>query len=231
MHAGLGRHQAKGIVTGQRERRALDAGFFARLIVEELALEAAALRPLQVHAEQHLGPVLRLGAAGAGMDRDDGVGAIVFAAEHLLDLGRFDLHCERVERALREVGGNVLARCAHSSRTPMSSIFLAAQLAQLDVLAIRRWRCSVFCASAWLFQKSGAAIFRSSCASSPGSCASSKIAPHLGGAFGQIGGAADEIVDDESQESKVFRAVSLSLKPRARACKRQQPAQGRSAPR
>ena len=61
-------------------------GLVAGLQVDHLALEAAALGPAQVHAQQHLGPVLRLGAAGAGMDRDDGVLAIVLAAEHLLGL-------------------------------------------------------------------------------------------------------------------------------------------------
>ena len=88
--------------------RALDAGFFAGLIVEHLALEAAALGPLQIHAQQHLGPVLRLGAAGAGMDGDDGVGAIVLAAEHLLDLGGLDFAL-RARRARAADRADVLA--------------------------------------------------------------------------------------------------------------------------
>ena len=47
-------------------------------------LEAPALRPAQVHAQQHLGPVLGLGAAGAGMDGDDGVFVVVFPTQHHL---------------------------------------------------------------------------------------------------------------------------------------------------
>ena len=39
--------------------------------VDDLGLEARALRPAQVHAHEHLRPVLRLGAAGAGMDGED----------------------------------------------------------------------------------------------------------------------------------------------------------------
>ena len=54
--------------------------------------------PLQVHAQEHLGPVLRFGAAGAGMNGDDGVGAIVLAAEHLLGLGGLDFLLQLVER-------------------------------------------------------------------------------------------------------------------------------------
>ena len=108
MDAGLGRQQAVGVLAGDGERGALEAGFVAGLIVDDLALEAAALGPAQVHAQQHLGPVLRLGAAGARVDRDDRVLAIVLAAEHLLDLAGLHFLVERVER-LRELGVDRLA--------------------------------------------------------------------------------------------------------------------------
>ena len=103
MHADLGRQQTVRVVAGDRQRHALEPGFVAGLIVDHLALEAATLHPAQVHAEEHLGPVLRLGAARAGMDGDDGVLAIVLAAEHLLDLAGLDLGVEHVQR-LRELG-------------------------------------------------------------------------------------------------------------------------------
>src|SRR5688572_14275932 len=90
MHARFGREQPERKVPLHNRRRALQAGLIAWLIVDDFALEAAALDPSQVHAQQHLGPVLRLGAAGARMNRDDGVLAIVLAAEHLLDLAAFD---------------------------------------------------------------------------------------------------------------------------------------------
>ena len=38
-------------------------------------------RPAKIHAQQHFRPVLRFGAAGAGLDGDDGVQAIVFTGE------------------------------------------------------------------------------------------------------------------------------------------------------
>src|SRR5439155_18790006 len=69
----------------------------AGLVVHQLSFEAAPLRPAQVHAQQHLGRGLRLGAAGAWMDRDDGVFAIVLAAEHLLDLAGLYFLIERLE--------------------------------------------------------------------------------------------------------------------------------------
>ena len=109
MHSRLGEHQPVGVVAGDGERRALDAGLVARLQVDDVALEAAPLDPAKIHAQQHLGPVLRLGAAGARVDGDDGVLAIVLAAEHLLGLAGLDLGGEVVEPA-REVVGNRLAR-------------------------------------------------------------------------------------------------------------------------
>jgi hypothetical protein len=40
-----------------------------------------ALRPAEIHPEEHLGPVGRLGPAGAGADREDGAALVVLAGE------------------------------------------------------------------------------------------------------------------------------------------------------
>ena len=87
VNAGFGFEIAVSVVAGHVERNALHARFFARLIVENLFLIAAPVAPAQVHAQQDFGPVLRLGAAGAGMKRDDGVAPIVRPAEQLGQLG------------------------------------------------------------------------------------------------------------------------------------------------
>ena len=39
------------------------------------------LSPAQIHAEEHFGPVLRFGAAGAGLYGDDSVEAVVFTSQ------------------------------------------------------------------------------------------------------------------------------------------------------
>jgi hypothetical protein len=49
------------------------------------------LAPAQVHAQEHLGPVLRLGAAGAGLDVDERIRRIHLAREHALELELLDL--------------------------------------------------------------------------------------------------------------------------------------------
>ena len=56
------------------------------LLLEDLDLVAAALAPAEVHAKQHLGPVLRLESARAGVNAHDGVAGVVLAAEHLTHL-------------------------------------------------------------------------------------------------------------------------------------------------
>jgi hypothetical protein len=65
------------------------------------------LGPAEVHPEQHLGPVRRLGAAGAGADGEDGRAVVVFAGEEQLGSLSRELRLERVRLAVRlglEVG-------------------------------------------------------------------------------------------------------------------------------
>ena len=65
-------------------------GLLAGHAVEHCGLEAALVAPAQVHAEEHLGPVLRVSAARAGVDREDGVAAVVLAGEGELQLHVFE---------------------------------------------------------------------------------------------------------------------------------------------
>jgi hypothetical protein len=82
---GLGAQPAIGVFALDLDGGALDAGHFSRLRVEYLGLEAARRGPLEIHAQQHLRPVLRLGAAGAGLDVEEGVVRVHLAAEHALE--------------------------------------------------------------------------------------------------------------------------------------------------
>ena len=197
MHAGFGSQQPERVVAGDGDRGALDAGLVAVLVVDDLALEAAALAPLQVHLEQHRRPVLRLGAAGARMDRDDGVAAVVLAAQHLPRLGGLDVGLELVEalgqlRLDRLAGlgpfhqdGQVIDSAPQASRSATSSS------------SRRRRRCSSFCASDWSFQKSGSLARASILSSSTRWPGASKIAPQIGGPLHQVLVSLDLIVELE----------------------------------
>ena len=68
VHAVLAAQVPEGVVARDAEAHAVDPGLVALLVVDDLGLVAAALAPAQVHAEQHLRPVLRVGAAGARVD-------------------------------------------------------------------------------------------------------------------------------------------------------------------
>ena len=72
---------AVGVLALDHDRRALDAGLVAVEIVQHLELEAVLVRPLHIHAVEHLRPVLRLGAARAGVEGQNGVAVIVLAGE------------------------------------------------------------------------------------------------------------------------------------------------------
>ena len=106
--ARLGEEQPVGVVAVDGDGGALHAGLVAGLCFDHLTREAAALRPAEIHPQQHLRPVLRFGPAGAGVDRDDGVALVVLAAEHLADLGALHLPAQ-VDESRREVSGYVLA--------------------------------------------------------------------------------------------------------------------------
>ena len=65
-----------------------------------LDLVAVLLGPARVHAQQHVGPVLALGAAGAGMHFEIGVVGVGLARQQRLELAARDLGLELAQRLL-----------------------------------------------------------------------------------------------------------------------------------
>jgi hypothetical protein len=63
----------------------LDARLVTGLEIDDLRLVPVAFHPSGIHPEEHLGPVLGLGAAGAGVDGDDGVLVVVRVVEHQIE--------------------------------------------------------------------------------------------------------------------------------------------------
>jgi hypothetical protein len=81
MHASFAHEHPIGIFTGKLDGGVLDARLFAGSLIENDGAHALAFGPSQIHAQQDGGPVLRFGAAGAGLDGHDGVEVIAFAGE------------------------------------------------------------------------------------------------------------------------------------------------------
>ena len=100
MHAGLGLQPAIGVVAGDLDGRRFDAGLFALRLFEILDLEAVLLGPARVHAQQHLRPVLALGAAGAGMDFEIGIELVGLARQQRFQLAPRDLLLQGLQRLL-----------------------------------------------------------------------------------------------------------------------------------
>src|SRR5207244_11563802 len=85
--------------------------------------------------------------------------------------------------------------CDHSTITPRSSLFFLSDSTRSRSCSRRRRRCRTFCASAWSFQKSGAAALVSSCVSSSLGREASKIAPQIGSPLVEVLITAHQIVD------------------------------------
>ena len=103
MHAVLALQMAIGVFTGDSDGSALDAALFTVLIVHGLAVVAVALGPAGIHAVEHLSPVLGLGAAGAGVDGEDGVGVIILAGEQGGEPGFLNVGLQ-LDKALLQFG-------------------------------------------------------------------------------------------------------------------------------
>ena len=86
---------AVGVFPFDDETGIFDPCFISRLVVESFDLKPMPFRPAEVHSVEHTGPILRFRSSSTGVDRDDGVGTIVFATEHHLHFEGIDMLIER----------------------------------------------------------------------------------------------------------------------------------------
>ncbi len=100
VHADLGAQPTEGIVAVELDGCALDARHLAWGDLDQLGPETPSLPPPQVHAQQHLGPILGLGAAGPGLDIQEGVVGVHLSGEHApeLQLGDAPLMLRHIRR-------------------------------------------------------------------------------------------------------------------------------------
>ena len=79
MHAAFASQHPVGVFAFNLDRGGLYAGFFTGRRIENCGAETFLLGPAHIHAQKHLRPVLRFGAAGAGFHGDDSVELVGFA--------------------------------------------------------------------------------------------------------------------------------------------------------
>ncbi len=91
MSAHLDGQRAVRVRAFDRERRALESGFFGVRRVVDLDAVVVLLRPADVHTHEHLGPVCSVDTARTGADVDERVALVVLAREHGLDFHRRDV--------------------------------------------------------------------------------------------------------------------------------------------
>jgi hypothetical protein len=84
--AGLGPQPTVGVRPFELDGRTLDPSDLAFGQLDDLGLETVSLAPHEVHAQQHVRPVLGLGPPGPSLDVHVGVARIHLAREHLLEL-------------------------------------------------------------------------------------------------------------------------------------------------
>jgi hypothetical protein len=106
VHADFGTQPAEGVLALDMQGCTFDAGDFASGQLHDGGVEAALVGPAQVHAQQHVGPILGLGTARAGLDIQVGIVRVHFTAEHA---AKFHF-LEDIAQAL-DFGGNVIDRC------------------------------------------------------------------------------------------------------------------------
>ena len=93
--------EAVSVFTLDHDGGAFDSGLIAVQIVHHLDLVTVTVGPHVVHAIEHGGPVLRLGAARAGVEGEDGVVRVILAGQQRLQTHGFELLFKGLELALQ----------------------------------------------------------------------------------------------------------------------------------
>ena len=68
MHPCFGAQPSEGVLPFKLHRRTLQASHLTSRRLDQRRLEPLVFTPSQIHSQQHLSPILRLGASGAGLN-------------------------------------------------------------------------------------------------------------------------------------------------------------------
>jgi len=100
----FGAQEAVGVRAFDQQGGVFDAGFLTGAVFHDFVVESLLFAVTGVHAQHHVGPVVGLGSAGAGVDVHVGVVGVEFAAKqrhhfefglHLGNLSKYRLGFDR----------------------------------------------------------------------------------------------------------------------------------------
>jgi hypothetical protein len=86
VHAPLGLKMSVSALAAHQQRHRFNTDFFALLDVDGLRFKSVPFDPTLIHSQQHIGPIAGFGAARAGVNREKGIGPIIFAGKKLAQL-------------------------------------------------------------------------------------------------------------------------------------------------
>ena len=91
MHARFRAQPTVGIFACELDGGALDTSNFSRRVLDDFRLETSPLTPTQIHAQQHICPVLRFGPTRASLHIEECIARVLLTAEHALKFQARDL--------------------------------------------------------------------------------------------------------------------------------------------
>lgn len=105
VNAGFCPQPAVGVLALNMNGGTLDARDFTLGDFHQLAFEAMRFDPAEVHAQHHIGPILRFGTARTRLNLDVTVVFVHFAGEHATELKHFQLSLQAIEFAFYFING------------------------------------------------------------------------------------------------------------------------------
>ena len=185
MHAGFALQIAVGHRSANHQRGTGNAGLFIILPIEQFHRIAVLLSPLDVHPQQHLGPIVGVDAAVAGVDRENRARGVVRAVEQRLEFQIVEDRLDAVEFA-RHFAAKLSSSAAISSMASRSPSEVSISRMGLSSAVSDFSSAIVAWAFSWLSQKPGLPISASMASRRACFVAASKRVSKLGDSLADL---------------------------------------------
>lgn len=108
MNAAFRFQPAVSIMAADPDNRGFNAGFFAVALFQQFDFVIVLFCPTGIHTQQDIRPILRFGAAGAGVQFQKGIVAVRFAAEQRFQFAFLDLTAQIFQRGFSFVQNGLI---------------------------------------------------------------------------------------------------------------------------